>query len=82
MEHKQLMQQLASGQEKAELGTRALQEANDRILFSKQRVAAMKARKAAMKVHFRCEVIFQISYTAIILGICEVQQNIASVIYA
>lgn len=49
MEHKQLMQQLASGQEKAELGTRALQEANERVLFSKQRVAAMKARKAAMK---------------------------------
>ncbi|XP_039270532.2 uncharacterized protein LOC120345171 [Styela clava] len=49
MEHKQLMQQLACGQEKAELGTRALQEANERVLMSKQRVAAMKARKAAMK---------------------------------
>lgn len=44
------MLQLANGQEKAELGTRALQEANDRVLQTKQRVAAMKARKAAMKV--------------------------------
>lgn len=52
MEHKQLMTQLASGQERAQLGTRALQEANDRILMSKQRVAAMKARKAAMQVCF------------------------------
>nr|CAB3260813.1 uncharacterized protein LOC100176074 [Phallusia mammillata] len=49
MEHKQISRQMKSGQEKSKFDTQILQETNDRLLAAKQRVAGIKARKAAVQ---------------------------------
>ncbi len=46
MEHRTLMRQTESAMSKATLDTRMLQEANDRIMQAKQRVAQQKAKSA------------------------------------
>ncbi|XP_076823082.1 uncharacterized protein LOC143469311 [Clavelina lepadiformis] len=51
MEHKQLMRQMAGAQDKSKIETRLLQEANDRIMTTRQRVAGKKARKAAIQAY-------------------------------
>nr|XP_002130149.1 uncharacterized protein LOC100176074 isoform X1 [Ciona intestinalis] len=51
MEHKQLMRQMAGAQDKSKFDAQALQEANDRILAARQRVAGIKARKAAVQAY-------------------------------
>jgi len=55
MEHKQLSRQMAVAQERSRIDAKVLQETNDRFIAARQRVAAIKARKAAMQVLKRCE---------------------------
>ena len=50
MEHKQLTSQLSASKEKARLDTRLAQDSNERFMQSRQRVANMKAKKAAIQV--------------------------------
>ena len=52
LEHKQLTSQLNASKEKARLDTRLAQDSNERFMQSRQRVATMKAKKAAIQVRY------------------------------
>ena len=51
VEHKQLTSQVNASKEKARLDTRLAQDNNERFMQSRQRVATMKAKKAAIQVN-------------------------------
>lgn len=52
LEHRQLMRQTESAMMRATLDTRMLQDANDRILEAKSRVAHLKAREATVHAFY------------------------------
>ena len=53
LEHRQLMRQTESAMQRAALDTKMLQEANDRLMEAKTRVAQQKARSATVEAFYK-----------------------------